>query len=1353
MHARLRAIVLLMIGLAPVALPQGRSRSNPLAVFARDRVSAPVDNRATVTLTGGVHPVARPENDQGPAPATRALSRMILVLKRDPAQQAALDAFTVAQQDPQSPYYHHWLTNEEFAAHFGVSPHDLDAVVDWLRDQGFTIDAVSPARWNITFSGTVAQVQAAFHTLIRLYREPRTGEIHYANASDPAVPQALSAIIGGIVGLHDFQPKPLARTAPRPDLANGGGSHYLAPSDFARIYNLGPLYNSGIDGTGQTIAIVGRCAIDLNVVQSFRSQVGLPSGNTSILGTSSYNCTTDELGEPYLDVEWAGAVARNANIVLVVATNILDAAGYAVNNNVAPVMSTSFGACEAAEGAYGNLYWGTLWQQASVKGITSLVSSGDAGAAGCDNPHTEQVASQGPGVNALCSSPYSVCVGGTQFDDTANASMYWSPAGSAKSYIPEMAWNESGVNGGSGLWSTGGGFSSIYPRPAWQTGNPGNVRGVPDVSLTAAAHDGYLTCDNPCSNQFSVSFGTSAATPSFAGIMALVVQRTGQPQGAVNSSLYAFATRTDIGTVFHDVTSGNNSVPGQSGYNAGPGWDPVTGLGSVDASALVNAFAATFVPSAALSSKSLSFGNQVLTTKSSPQTVNLSNQGSSALNIASIYLQGSNGSDFPSTTTCLNNGGTGSLTPGSSCIVTVSFQPSMVGLRTASIVITDNASDSPQTISLTGNGTAAAAPPVITGLSPSTINAGSAGFVLTINGSAFATGASVLWNGSTVPSTFVSATQMTASIGATLIAAPGTAAVVVSNDGLSSHSMPFTVTPVSNLSLSNQVMTAQAPLVSGCSRPPSATSFLTTQNTLYLYFEATVTDSDSLSNDWLAPDGSTVSGAVWNANSGMFCFTGARLNVGSLSVNHLGNWQARVYDNGQLVFSVPFTVLQFGSFGQITSEGTWDFRLDAVNLGHSPAQAHFSFFDNNGSPLQLPLASSAGSQVASALDQTLNPNATVILDSAGLASAPALVGWGQMTTNGGITGFGTFSNPTFGWNAVVPLETRNASSYLLAFDNTNSVATGLALANVVSESAGINVIIRDDTGAQIGKSTISLPSQGHTSFLLNQQYPVTANRRGTIEFDTPDGGQISVLGLRANGPALTTLPVLANVSSGGGSITHVAYNGGFSSTFYLVNTGVTSARFTLSFFDNNGNPLMVPLLLPQTGASTTTEAMTYTLAAGAMLVVQTQGQGGLPAVEGSAQLTTGGAISGFEIFQWTTFRQEASVSLETRAPNSFVLVFDDTNGLTTGVALANVTNSPANVTVNLRDNTGALLQTGSVNLAAQGHISFLLPISYPLTANLRGTAEFVVPASGQISVIGLRAKSDGTLTTIPVLPK
>jgi hypothetical protein len=265
-------------------------------------------------------------------------------------------------------------------------------------------------------------------------------------------------------------------------------------------------------------------------------------------------------------------------------------------------------------------------------------------------------------------------------------------------------------------------------------------------------------------------------------------------------------------------------------------------------------------------------------------------------------------------------------------------------------------------------------------------------------------------------------------------------------------------------------------------------------------------------------------------------------------------------------------------------------------------------------------------------------------------------------------------------------------------------------------------------------------------------FPVTSNKRGTIEFDTPPGGQISVLGLRANGAALTTLPVLSDVDTSGGAIPHVAYRGGWTSTFYLVNTGDVPAQFTLSFFDENGNALPVPLHLLQLEMSVTTSVLTQSLAAGAMLVVDTQAPDELPVVVGSAQLTATGTISGFEIFRWTTFGQEASVPLETRTPNSFVLVFDDTNGLTTGVALASTFGLPVNITATFRDDTGAQLGIpAKFNLAAHGHTSFLLPDLYQAAADKRGTVEFAVPLGVGIGVIGLRAKSDGTLTTIPVL--
>ena len=452
-----------------------------------------------------------------------------------------------------------------------------------------------------------------------------------------------------------------------------------------------------------------------------------------------------------------------------------------------------------------------------------------------------------------------------------------------------------------------------------------------------------------------------------------------------------------------------------------------------------------------------------------------------------------------------------------------------------------------------------------------------------------------------------------------------------------------------------------------------------------------------------------------------------------------------------------------GSLGQVASEGTWDFSLIGINLGVSAATARFSFTGDNGSPLMLPLTfpqlpPTAGPELASTLDRTLSPNAQVVMESTGSDNVAPLVGSGQLLSNGDVSGFGIFSNPKQHWNAVVPLETRNAGKYILAFDNTTPLTTGVAVASLAAQAQNVTAIVKDDKGLQIGgNAAISLSAQGHTSFMLNNPpagFPSTAGKRGTIEFDTPPGGQLSVLGLRANGPALTTLPVLANVGTTGGSITHVAYNGGWTSVFYIVNTGNASAQFTLSFVDENGVALSVPLLLRQSGTNTTTSALTRTLASGEMLVVDTNQQDSPIAIVGSAQLTTTGNIGGFEIFRWNTFGQEASVPLESRSPNSFVLVFDDTDGLTTGVALASNFGLQANITATFRDDTGAQIGVPQlVTLAPHGHKSFLLPDLLQAAAGKRGMVEFAATPGQSFSVIGLRAKSDGTLTTIPMLTK
>ena len=220
-------------------------------------------------------------------------------------------------------------------------------------------------------------------------------------------------------------------------------------------------------------------------------------------------------------------------------------------------------------------------------------------------------------MNGLCSTPYSVCVGGTEFNDVSNPSLYWTESNvsgtqaSSISYIPEVAWNESAP--GYGLWASGGGMSAIYTKPSWQTGMgvpADGKRDVPDVSLSSAGHDGYLIYQE---GGLYVVGGTSAASPSFAGVMALVVQHAAARQGNANTALYSLAGSQRAGgaSVFHDITSGNNSVPGQTGFNAMAGYDQATGLGSIDASELVNHWSGATPPPtptflATLSARSIS---------------------------------------------------------------------------------------------------------------------------------------------------------------------------------------------------------------------------------------------------------------------------------------------------------------------------------------------------------------------------------------------------------------------------------------------------------------------------------------------------------------------------------------------------------------------------------------------------------------------------------------------------------------------------------------------------------------------------------------------------------------------------
>lgn len=479
----LKKMLLLIIALVMTGAFAGAACASPAAAGPH-RI---IDDNDTVVLPGNVYPLARPEFDKGATQPSLPMRRMILTLQRSTDKQAELDLLLAELHDPASPNFHQWLTPEEFGKRFGPAPEDIGVITGWLTSHGFTIDEIAIGRSWINFSGSVSDVQRAFQTQIHDYYV--NGRLHHANVRDPSIPRGLSDLVVGVVSLHDFPSKMMNAGANpvQPDFTSGS-AHYLSPGDFAVIYNVNALYNAGIDGSGQTIAIVGRTHPSGDNWTNFRSMMGLPSNPPQVIvnGDDPGDLGGGEDNEADLDVEWSGAVAKNATILYVTSKStgstdgVALSAQYIVNNNLAPVMSTSFGLCEPALGQTGRSFYNNLWLQAASQGITSFISSGDSGAAGCDSGSATR--GTGKAVNGLASTPYNVAVGGTQFNEGTGS--YWNTSNSgytsALSYIPETAWNESGSNGGSGLWSTGGGGS-----PLITANRPG--RQAPASRLTANA--------------------------------------------------------------------------------------------------------------------------------------------------------------------------------------------------------------------------------------------------------------------------------------------------------------------------------------------------------------------------------------------------------------------------------------------------------------------------------------------------------------------------------------------------------------------------------------------------------------------------------------------------------------------------------------------------------------------------------------------------------------------------------------------------------------------------------------------------------------------------------------------------
>jgi hypothetical protein len=471
--------------------------------------------------------------------------------------------------------------------------------------------------------------------------------------------------------------------------------------------------------------------------------------------------------------------------------------------------------------------------------------------------------------------------------------------------------------------------------------------------------------------------------------------------------------------------------------------------------------------------------------------------------------------------------------------------------------------------------------------------------------------------------------------------------------------------------------------------------------------------------------------------------------------------------------ALPAGFTSAASMAQIAAGGGWGTTITLVNTGSSPANLSLQFFDNFGNPLALPLAfpqsPSTEPTTASTYDNTLAPGATLVVATAASPTDDLSVGWAHLFTNGAVGGFAIFRDAIRQQEAVVPLVSDDLQSHLLWFDNTAGFVTSAALVNLtlpvwtVSSSAAnfIEGTARDATGAVLPAPAFAewdLNALSHAAFALPQAVPWTAGLTGTIEFDdifqNLTDGLMSALGLRFSpSGAFTTIPVLTESDTGGGSFAHLAVGGGWQTTIVLVNTGSASASAALNFLDEAGNPLPLSFTSASQTAgppSTTFETVLNSLGTAVLTSVGDDSQ---PVQVGSAELTTNGGVGGFAIFRSTSNGQEAIVPLMSGASSASLLWFDDTNGYVTSAAVANDASKAASIPVVIRDRNGAVIGQDTLTLPAHGHTSFSLPARFAATTSQTGTLEFDTPAEGQISVIGLRFTPTGAFTTLPPLGK
>ncbi|MDE1154848.1 MAG: protease pro-enzyme activation domain-containing protein [Acidobacteriaceae bacterium] len=727
--------------ISPLALAQS---ADTVKATARFKTVPALTERTT--LEHHVPLWATESTDLGSLNASTRMTDMHLVLQRAPEVEAAFEQLLTDQQNPASARYHQWLTPAQNAAEYGIAASDLAVVTNWLQSSGLTVDSIAAGGVFITFSGTAAAVESAFSAPIHNFSVENV--TRYSITSAPRIPSALTGILQSVSGLSQnlrvshahvralptaYQYNQSAQSSSASSLSSSttispsttfsDNSHALAPGDFNIIYDIAASINSGINGTGASVGNIIDSRIYASDISSYESLFGLPTNTVNQILVTPKNDpgvssgTNGSEGEALLDVQRIIGTAPKSTVNLLVIGDLSDssiftALQYEISTLNDNAVNMSFGGCDTDTTAVTDAQaYESYYKTATAQGISIFNSSGDDGVAGCNSNYKTIPATQVQAANLLCMSGYVTCVGGTEFADASSPSTYWSSTNnsttkaSALSYIPEGAWNEPTYTNSNNVvvyqGSATGGGPGLLPKPTWQTGTgvpADSLRDTPDIAFSASDYDGYLICQADISNKCSTgSFaalygGTSASSPSMAGIAALLAQKTGSRQGNFNPLLYGLFNGSSSSSVFHDATIAtsavstcvattpsmcNNSTPsatslsgGLAGYLLQTGYDMATGLGSLDVgnflTAANNSTTTTTLALTASSDVAVVGSATTLTATLSPST----SSGTAATGTVTFYTVSG---------TTLTSIGTGTLSSG---VATLSYTFATAGTYT-----------------------------------------------------------------------------------------------------------------------------------------------------------------------------------------------------------------------------------------------------------------------------------------------------------------------------------------------------------------------------------------------------------------------------------------------------------------------------------------------------------------------------------------------------------------------------------------------------------------------------------------------------------------------------------------------